>query len=340
MAHSPVPHVYLLGLDSVRGATVESWTAKQRERPVTDKANPKERSSANLFQELLATIQSLTGLRTVIYDRQQFTMRAGRQAIDAAFAGHRSEFCTLIRGTEAGSKGCTASDVEEATQEAGRRGEPFLHVCHAGLMEVVMPVVYRGEHVATVFCGQAIVEGCPAADVKWLTKRAGELGIGLDHVMPAYEALPRISQEKLVQIGRLLFLALNQLAESESRAALDRALALERNEAVRSAIAYVEEHFRDPLGIEALARHVHLTPAYLSRLFRKTTGMTFTDYLTQRRVAEAKELLRTTAMKVSDVAFEVGYSHQSYLGRKFRQVTGHTPVAYRRANQAETVKPR
>ena len=59
-------------------------------------------SFMNLFQELLETIESLAGLRTVIYDRQMFTTRAGRYAVNAAFSGHRSEFCALIRSTEAG----------------------------------------------------------------------------------------------------------------------------------------------------------------------------------------------------------------------------------------------
>ena len=61
--------------------------------------------------------------------------------------------------------------------------------------------------------------------------------------------------------------------------------------------------------------------------------MTFSDYLTQRRIGEAKELLKNTAMKMSDIAFEVGYSHQSYFGRKFRQFTGMTPLRFRKANQ-------
>ncbi len=292
-----------------------------------------ETSDANLFQEILETIESLTGLRTVIYDLQRFTAQAGRHAIDAAFSGHRSEFCTLIRSTAAGQDGCNASDVQEAVEEAGRRGEPFLHVCHAGLMEVVIPVLYRDKHVATVFCGQGIVKGCPAANRGWLVKRAKELDIAAEVILPAYAKLPRTTKEKLVQIGKLLFLALSQLAEAESRAALDRALALERHQAIRRALAYIDAHFGEDLGIKEISHEVHLTPAYLSRLFRKTIGITFIGYLTQRRIAAAKELLRTTAMSMSDIAFQVGYSHQSYFGRKFKQIAGQTPSAYRQANQ-------
>ena len=292
-------------------------------------------SSANLFQELLETIQSLTGLRTVIYDRQRFTARAGRHAIDSSFAGHRSDFCALIRSAEGGQEACTASDVVGATEDAGRRGEPFLHVCHAGLRELVIPVLYRGEQVATVFCGQAIVDGCPAESTAWLSKRAAQLGLDAQAAKRVRDALPRISEDKLVQIGRMLFLALNHLAETEGRTALERALALERSEAIRSAVIHVDHHFQEPLRVEDMARRVSLTPAYFSRLFHKVTGMTFVDYLTQRRIAEAKELLKSTTMRVIDVAFAVGYGDQSYFGRRFRQITGQTPTTFRRDNWIE-----
>ena len=290
-------------------------------------------SSANLFQELLETIQSLTGLRTVIYDRQRFTARAGRHAIDSSFSGHRSDFCARIRSTDEGQEACKVSDVIGATEEAGRRGVPFLHVCHAGLMEVVIPVLYRGEQVATVFCGQAIVDGCPAESDVRLSERSAQLGIDAPAVVRARDALPRISEDKLVQIGKMLFLALNHLAETEGRAALERALALERSEAIRAAVRHLDRHFQEALRVEDMARRVSLTPAYFSRLFHRVMGMTFVDYLTQRRIAEAKELLKAPTMRVIDIAFAVGYADQSYFGRKFRQVTGQTPTAFRRENR-------
>ena len=300
------------------------------------KASRDRPSSGNLFQELLETIQSLTGLRTVIYDRERFTARAGRHTIDSSFSGHRSDFCALIRSTDAGQEACRVSDVVGATEEAGRRGEPFLHVCHAGLMEVVIPVLYRGEQVATVFCGQAIVDGCPAESNVRLAKRAAQVGIDAQAATRARDALPCISEDQLVQIGKMLFLALNHLAETEGRAALERALALERSEAIRSTVLHVDRHFQEPLRVEDMARRVSLTAAYFSRLFHRVTGMTFVDYLTQRRIAEAKELLKSTAMRVIDIAFAVGYGDQSYFGRKFRQVTGQTPTAFRRENRVES----
>jgi len=298
---------------------------------------PREPTRANLFQQLLATIQSLTGLRTVIYDNDRFTARAGRHAIDNAFTGHRCEFCTLVRNSPGSEDGCRRSDIEEAVQEAGARREPFLHLCHAGLIEVVMPVVWRGEHVATVFCGQALVEGSPAADKDWIRKRWRELQLSQKRILPAYRALPHVSKEQLVQVGRVLFLALGRLAQAESRAALDRALSTERSPVVHKARAYVDQHFREPvMGIARVAAQVGVSAAHLSRVFHRTVGITFSDYLTERRIEEAKDLLRSTNLKIADVTDQVGYAHQSYFGRIFKRLTGQSPSRYRLMNRTAT----
>lgn len=290
-------------------------------------------SSANLFQEVLETVQGLSGLQTVIYDHDEFTTRAGRAKIDYSFHGHRSDFCKLMRSSKAGMRECVASDVKGAVEEAARRGRPFLHTCHAGLVEIVVPVMYRGEHVATVFCGQAVVDGCPADDRRWLGKRARELNLDPKDAHATCRALPRSDNKQLRRIGQLLHLALSHLAESEGRAALDRALALHRSDPMRRAVEFIDEHATENIGVEQVADEVGVSTWHLCRLFRQTLGSSFSDYLTERRVAEAKELLQSTSMSMLEIGKNVGYASQSYFGRKFKQVVGQTPMQYRSANR-------
>jgi AraC-like DNA-binding protein len=203
-----------------------------------------------------------------------------------------------------------------------------------------MPVMYRADQVATVFCGQAAVDGCLASDRAWLARRARTVGARPEEVLDAYAQLPRTSEEKLLKIGKLLFLALSHLAETEGRVGLERTFALYRHRPVREAIAFIDEHFREPIGVREAAHHCGLAPAYLSRLFHKVAGLTFSDFLTRRRVEHAKELLRTTSMDMTAVALDAGYSHQSYFGRKFKQFTGKTPHQYRTQNRPHPPSPR
>jgi len=290
---------------------------------------PEPPGNVNLFQEMLELIQDLSGVRTVIYDRTHFTERAGRAEIDTALSGHRSGFCRGVRVSRQGDRACVACDVDEMTVEAAKRRRPFLHDCHAGLREVVFPVLYRAEHVATVFCGQAAVDGCPAENGAWLARRAKKLGVPPQTLKREYKRLPRVSAERLLKIGEMLFGALNYLAEQEGRAGIERTLALYRHPPVRSAIAFVDERFGEPIGLSDAARHCRVVPEHLSRLFHRVVGMTFSEYLTRRRIECAQELLRTTSLDMTSIATQCGYAHQSYFGRKFKQSTGMTPLQYR-----------
>ncbi|EFM11808.1 two component transcriptional regulator, AraC family [Paenibacillus curdlanolyticus YK9] len=102
---------------------------------------------------------------------------------------------------------------------------------------------------------------------------------------------------------------------------------------IRKAQQYIEEHFEDEISREELADYVFLNPAYLSRLFRKETGQSITDYATERRMMKAKWLLEQRTDRISDIAVSVGYSNFSHFSKLFKKATGVTPQEYRRMFQ-------
>lgn len=87
------------------------------------------------------------------------------------------------------------------------------------------------------------------------------------------------------------------------------------------------------LSREDIARHVFLNPDYLSRIFKKETGMSFSDFLQQSRIEYAKELLANTCQSVSDIAVASGYSNLSYFSTIFKKAAGVNPVDYRKRTQ-------
>lgn len=98
---------------------------------------------------------------------------------------------------------------------------------------------------------------------------------------------------------------------------------------VESAKKYVREHFREPISLHQIARHLHINNAYLSFLFKEVTGENYLQYLTACRMAEAELLLKEPAFKIYEVAERVGYhnaQHFSIVFKKYRQLT---PLEYR-----------
>ncbi len=92
---------------------------------------------------------------------------------------------------------------------------------------------------------------------------------------------------------------------------------------------YIKEHYSADLSLETLSSLVYLTPDYLSRLFKKDTGKSLSQYTRQVRMEKAIELLYTTNKKVVDISAEVGYPNYSYFCQSFREYFGKSPERYR-----------
>ncbi|NMO94955.1 AraC family transcriptional regulator [Paenibacillus lemnae] len=120
------------------------------------------------------------------------------------------------------------------------------------------------------------------------------------------------------------------LAHTEKRNS-DRALST-----LESAKHYIEDHLSGDLSLEAVSSQVFLSAKYLSRLFKEELGITYTDYVTSRRMERAKTLIEKQNMTVEQIASTVGYATAAYFIKKFKDNYGCTPGNYLRsmANRA------
>lgn len=107
----------------------------------------------------------------------------------------------------------------------------------------------------------------------------------------------------------------------------ERRRALERMEPV---VRYVDEHYRDGLSLNSLARAVHLTPTYLSAIFTKYLGVTFSEYYNGVRLDSAVRDLTATDAPIDLIATQNGYSNAQAFVRAFKSVYKRLPSAYRR----------
>jgi len=99
--------------------------------------------------------------------------------------------------------------------------------------------------------------------------------------------------------------------------------------ALRRVREYIEDHLEETISIEALAGIVGLSMYHFARAFKQSEGLTPHDYLVQRRVRRAQELLASTDLPLSEIALASGFSDQSHCARRFREHVGITPSSYR-----------
>lgn len=93
---------------------------------------------------------------------------------------------------------------------------------------------------------------------------------------------------------------------------------------------YIHTHFRDPITLEALAKHLSLNKSYLCTIFKKATKDSFCNYTNKVRIEESKKLLLNTTDSMIDISLAVGFSSASYFNTIFKKLEGKTPLEYRK----------
>ncbi len=92
---------------------------------------------------------------------------------------------------------------------------------------------------------------------------------------------------------------------------------------------FIDAHYQQSIHLDDVARAAGYSPAYLTNLSQSHTGKTVKKWITERRMAQARQMLRGTAQSVRQIAEETGYTDAGYFIRHFRQLHGTTPKAWR-----------
>ncbi|MBE5782544.1 MAG: helix-turn-helix domain-containing protein [Clostridiales bacterium] len=95
-------------------------------------------------------------------------------------------------------------------------------------------------------------------------------------------------------------------------------------------IQYLQSNFSRKLTLDEIAHSVHISPTYLSRVFKRETGASLVDFLNRIRIEKSRELLADSSLRLIEVALQCGFESQSYFNRMFKLFCDMTPQQYRK----------
>ena len=244
------------------------------------------------------------------------------------FGRHENEFCEMVSQTEAGCAACLKTQ-QAALKKLGKKLAPHVVSCFAGLSEVAVPVVIGGQHIATLLSAQVFRRPQTKEDFSRLAAKLIGWGLqtNLARAEEAYFHTRVVTEEQFRAMVRLLTLFAHHLAEFGSRCII--AARHDEPAPVTRAKDYVKANSADHVTMRGAAEYVHLSAFYFCKMFKKATGMTFTEYVSRVRIEKAKNLLANPHARVSEVAFASGFQSIPHFNRVFRKYAGMAPRQYR-----------
>lgn len=269
---------------------------------------------------LLTSLHTLTGVHTNIFDMH------GK---DIQITEDHAEFCRLINSTPEGHARCEACDAQAAKKCLSMR-KTYHYRCHAGICEEVLPIFSGEEAIAYMVFGQLLDDS--GKEQQWeQTKQTLDWYEGdMEELEKAFFAMKQFSEKEFRAHSDLLealaaYINLKEIIRATEHTELQK---LEN---------YLNQHYMEKLSLASISADLNIGRTKLCALARQLSGgSTLTHMIAQRRVNAAKLLLSRSDTPVSTVAEAVGISDYNYFSKVFRNLTGMTPSAFRKAHRAKT----
>ena len=270
------------------------------------------------------------------------TMHPTDAVLTASFASlfrynfHKAPLCLYCKQNKTLRKGCVRTQkLIEA--KCKRTSQPcFYGVCHAGIGCYVFPVMSGSR-----FLGYICVNGVKAKEaqslkrLKFIAKHAPDLT--QEQLTQLYEeSLLNVPDEALLEALILpLPYMLCQLYR-ESVHLMEESAHIPNQDLNMKIINYLYQNSTKQITVDSIAEHIHFSRSFISHTFKKTNGMSISEYLHRIRLENAEALLSTSDLSISAIATEVGFGDANYFSKVFKQKYGISPRTYRRLKIAQS----
>lgn len=255
-------------------------------------------------------------------------MFRSRETMQPPFRGKAKEnpFCAMMAKQNGTCAACLC--MQERLSKAAEDGAAILK-CHFGITEAAVPVKVAAEVIGYLATGQVLTQKPTEEQLKNVQRTMSKLGSGADPkaAREAYKATRVMPRAQLAATTRLLTAFADHLEVRSNQLAVRRANA--EPIAVVRAKAFIRENLQEDIGLGDVAKAACTSTYYICKLFKRHTGLNFTEYVSRLRVERAKELLANPNLRVGEIAFEVGFQSITHFNRVFRKLMGEAPTTYR-----------
>ena len=235
-------------------------------------------------------------------------------------------YCAEIQSVTSGRCACAESDRSLLEKcRLSRKAE--IHVCHAGLADVAIPLLHEQEIVAYLILGQ-MKTNPDFCEIKSFIK---ELDLNSEKMEKRYEMLALFDTEKIKSVANVAVMLAKYLL-------FENTISLKFNSNIQNAVEYINSHLDENLLADVIMAHGNISKNALYKGFKTEFGMTVHEYVRAKRIEKAEALLKFTDMSIEDIASATGFSTSAYFGLNFKKLKGISPLKYRKKGQEYAIQ--
>jgi AraC-like DNA-binding protein/ligand-binding sensor protein len=238
---------------------------------------------------------------------------------------HENPFCALLAERPATLSVCLQAH-EQMIRHTGDL--PHTVTCPFGLTETAVPIKLGQRTIGYLRIGQVLRHMPAKTDTTKVNRELERCGVQFTgEIRKAWERNPLVPPEKYNAIVRLLAFFAEQLS------GLSNQLMTEKNNAepplVLKAREYIDRHKTEELSLADVAKAAGASVFHFCKVFHKATGLTLTDYIARVRLEDARNRLLNPNMRISEIAYDVGFQSLTQFNRTFKRVFGQSPSNFR-----------
>ena len=301
------------------GSRRQSFEAAGPDSDSEEKSLVQALANSRIYQDYERAFTEATGLPVALrpVETWQLPLHGKR---------HEGAWCALMAGKSRSCANCLQAQ-EQLAQQATR--QPHTIVCGAGLCETMVPVRLGERLVGYLQTGQVFPKAPTEKQFDRTAKLMAERGIDADReeMRKAYFGTRSMPPKQHESVVKLLSIFAQHLAILSNQIVLRQ----ENSEppAITKAKRFIEEHQSEEISLSDVAKAVNTSSFYFCKMFRKITGINFTDYLSRLRIERAKNLLLNPNLRISEIAYEVGFQSLTHFNRVFKRIVGQAPTNFR-----------
>jgi AraC-like DNA-binding protein len=201
--------------------------------------------------------------------------------------------------------------------------------CPAGLCETSVPVRLGDRLLAFLKTGQVLRKPPTEAQFERAAVLLGEWGVKRSRAefRTAFFAVRVMPNKRLESVVMLMTIFAQHLSILANQVLVKNQNS--ESPVITRAKAFIQEHQTEDLRLRQVAKAVNTSTFHFCKIFKKMAGINFSDYLSRVRIEKSKNLLLNHNLRISEIAFEVGFQSLTHFNRRFKQIMGQSPSDYR-----------